>query len=175
MAHWHIHVDGETRGPFDDRQLQSLIENGTINARTPVWTDGMANWEPLENSGFTAASFASAAPGTMGTADPNAIDGNQNAVEPDERSMWGFFTRALTSRYAQFSGRARRKEYWSYTLFYYLTAIVLAVITLSIDYALGSISPNAAGTVPRVTAVVLGLAFLATLIPTILYWRAPPA
>lgn len=40
----------------------------------------------------------------------------------------------VLKKYAVFSGRARRKEYWMYTLFVVIIAIVLAIA----DYALGS-------------------------------------
>jgi uncharacterized membrane protein YhaH (DUF805 family) len=48
-------------------------------------------------------------------------------VEPD-LGLWGYFTRCLTSYYAKFSGRARRKEYWGFALFTFLINIVLQVI-----------------------------------------------
>lgn len=65
--------------------------------------------------------------------------------------------------YANFSGRARRKEYWMFTLFHYLAIIILFVIdgiTGSLDsesgfgllsalYILGTIIPGLAVTVRR--------------------------
>lgn len=39
----------------------------------------------------------------------------------------------VLKKYAVFSGRARRKEYWMYTLFVVIISIVLAIV----DYALG--------------------------------------
>lgn len=54
--------------------------------------------------------------------------------------------------YANFEGRARRSEYWYYTLFYYLIAIVL----IFVDQAIGS------------EVGIVGLAFaLGSLIPSI--------
>lgn len=60
-----------------------------------------------------------------------------------------YFTNAL-KRYADFTGRARRKEYWMYILFYLIFYIVLSVI----DAALG-------------TLLLTSLFSLALLIPSI--------
>ena len=55
--------------------------------------------------------------------------------------------------YANFEGRARRSEYWYYTLFYYLIAIVLIFVDQAIGseigivglvFALGSLIPSIA-------------------------------
>ncbi|MFF1510244.1 DUF805 domain-containing protein [Streptomyces sp. NPDC058326] len=47
----------------------------------------------------------------------------------------------VLKKYAVFSGRARRKEYWMYTLFNFLAVVVLSIV----DYAIG--------TAPLLTAV----------------------
>ena len=39
-------------------------------------------------------------------------------AEPESTGIWSYFIRTLTSNYANFRGRARRKEYWGYVLFY---------------------------------------------------------
>ena len=49
------------------------------------------------------------------------------AVEPD-LGLWGYFTRALTAKYADFSGRARRKEFWGYTLFVGIVEFIIAAV-----------------------------------------------
>jgi uncharacterized membrane protein YhaH (DUF805 family) len=60
--------------------------------------------------------------------------------------------------YANFEGRARRSEYWYYTLFYYLIAIVLVFVDQAIGseigivglvFALGSLIPSIAVGVRR--------------------------
>lgn len=59
-----------------------------------------------------------------------------------------YFTNAL-KRYAEFSGRARRKEYWMFILFYLIFYIVLSVIDdflgtiwLSTIYSLALLVPS---------------------------------
>ncbi len=64
---------------------------------------------------------------------------------------------AVLKRYALFSGRARRKEYWMYTLIYILIAVVLGFLdemlggagVLGLLLALGLFVPSLAVTVRR--------------------------
>lgn len=76
-----------------------------------------------------------------------------------------YFIGAYKDKYADFSGRARRKEYWMFYLFYILTVIVLAFLmgvvseineTLStfvaaifVLFVIGSIIPTLAITARR--------------------------
>lgn len=46
-------------------------------------------------------------------------------AEPRELSLWGYFVRSLTKKFATFSGRARRKEYWGTFLFF---GIILGLV-----------------------------------------------
>ncbi|MFG2292719.1 DUF805 domain-containing protein [Streptomyces sp. NPDC048603] len=57
----------------------------------------------------------------------------------------------VLKQYAVFSGRARRQEYWIYTLFSVIASVILAVI----DLFLG------------IYPVLTGLYFLATLLPSL--------
>lgn len=67
-----------------------------------------------------------------------------------------WFTTAL-KKYAVFSGRSRRREYWYFVLFYLIIYIVLAVI----DNATGSIDPQT-----RI-GLFTGIFSLAMLIPSL--------
>ncbi|MCX5388698.1 DUF805 domain-containing protein [Streptomyces sp. NBC_00094] len=57
----------------------------------------------------------------------------------------------VLKRYADFTGRARRKEYWMYSLFTLIAVLVLAIIDFSL------------GTYP----VLVGIYGLATLLPSL--------
>ena len=37
-----------------------------------------------------------------------------------EKSLFTYFIEAFTKNYANFKGRARRKEYWGFTLLYFM-------------------------------------------------------
>lgn len=67
-----------------------------------------------------------------------------------------WFLEAL-KKYAVFSGRSRRKEYWYFALFYVIISIVLVLI----DTLLGTFSPSAN------IGLLSGIWTLAMLIPSI--------
>ena len=68
-------------------------------------------------------------------------------------------------RYAEFSGRSRRKEYWMFVLLITL-ATVAAVILLGIFGAFND-DPGGTGVLAWVAIALVGLAYLAIFIPTI--------
>lgn len=86
------------------------------------------------------------------------------AAPPQSTGLWSYFARALGANYANFRDRARRKEYWGYFLFYYIAAAAVFLLGLLIDQA---IMPFDQGGAPYVTATVVILFFVATLVPTI--------
>jgi uncharacterized membrane protein YhaH (DUF805 family) len=59
------------------------------------------------------------------------------AIEPD-LGLWGYFMRAYTSKFASFSGRARRKEYWALVLFNVIIWIILYAVIFAGFASLGS-------------------------------------
>ena len=80
-------------------------------------------------------------------------------------------------RYAQFSGRARRKEYWMYILFIVIVSIVLSILDRMLGLGGGSsITPTSVDSGNAMGAglgagmhfgVLQGLFLLATFIPTL--------
>ena len=52
------------------------------------------------------------------------IQNNNTAPQGENLSVWGYFVRCITTKYSDFSGRARRKEWWSFILFQLLIFIV---------------------------------------------------
>lgn len=49
-------------------------------------------------------------------------------TEPKELSIWGYFVRSITTKFATFSGRARRKEFWGTILFLAIISGLLGAI-----------------------------------------------
>lgn len=68
-----------------------------------------------------------------------------------------YFLGAYKNNYANFSGRARRKEYWMFVLFYIIAFVVLSVI----DGVIGTFSQEAG------IGVLSGLFALASFLPAI--------
>lgn len=48
-----------------------------------------------------------------------------------EKSLFTYFIEAFTKNYANFKGRARRKEYWGFTLFYALIFAILGAFAFT--------------------------------------------
>lgn len=77
---------------------------------------------------------------------------------PPDRSPWGYFMQALTENYANFEGRARRSEYWWFTL-------INAAIAFGILFVTAIIAASAEAAVPLILLTFLWLA--ATIIPSL--------
>ena len=46
-ASWYAVIDGQQNGPFTHEQLRGYLANGSLDAESFVWREGMSNWEPL--------------------------------------------------------------------------------------------------------------------------------
>lgn len=50
--------------------------------------------------------------------------------------VWTYFIRSITRNYFNFTGRARRQEYWGYTLFNLLTYVVVFILDIILSAVL---------------------------------------
>lgn len=48
--------------------------------------------------------------------------------EHQEKSLWQYYVHAITRNYANFSGRARRREFWGFVLFHFLISYLLLIV-----------------------------------------------
>ncbi|MEZ5952734.1 MAG: DUF805 domain-containing protein [Hyphomonas sp.] len=99
---------------------------------------------------------------------PSAAYGAASAVEVPAGSLWTYFLEGLTTKYVRFTGRARRAEYWGYTMFWWIGTVLAAVLDviilgittpsggepfwlffLSVLWHLGTVLPNIAIVVRR--------------------------
>lgn len=55
------------------------------------------------------------------------IQNNNTAPQGENLSVRGYFVRCITKKYSDFSGRARRKEWWSFALFELLITSLLSI------------------------------------------------
>jgi len=44
QATWHIAVDGQSQGPYNDAQLMQMIQSGGVLASTNVWSPSLGKW-----------------------------------------------------------------------------------------------------------------------------------
>lgn len=107
---------------------------------------------------------AATAPAMPGAPPPPQHFGRYASVaEAESTGMWSYFIRTLSANYANFRGRARRKEYWSFVLFWWLAAGALVAIGLLLDSAVGNLDYY--DEAPVITIILGGLFFLATILP----------
>lgn len=78
----------------------------------------------------------------------------------ESTDLWGYFRRGLTENYFNFAGRARRKEFWGYCLFWTIALLVIGGIGVFIDDAMANLDE-----LPAVTVGLCGLFLLATALP----------
>jgi len=45
QVQYMVNVNNQPAGPFDWNQLKELLQNGQLNPQTPVWKQGMAQWQ----------------------------------------------------------------------------------------------------------------------------------
>ena len=86
-----------------------------------------------------------------------AYGGKPPSVPGD--GVWTYFIRGITKNYFRFTGRARRQEYWGYTLFNVLAYIAVFIL----DIVLSAIAYGGGDFVPLLTL----LWFLFQIIPSI--------
>lgn len=46
MSKWYYEYNGSTKGPVSERDIQRLIEDGTIESDTGLWSKRMDDWQP---------------------------------------------------------------------------------------------------------------------------------
>ena len=82
---------------------------------------------------------------------------------PASTGLWSYFWNGIAGNYANFRGRARRKEYWGFALFFYLALTVLSLIGVALDFALGNMEGG--DETPVATVAISGICVLAAIIP----------
>ena len=168
---WHIQQNGQPKGPYTDEQLKALCETGTLHANSMIWKSGMAEWKPMAQTDFAHRSLASATPtaGMMMPVSGGYAQVYANAPQEDQLSIWRYFTRAMSSKYGDFHGRATRKEYWGTLLFWFLFLIAATLIGVAIDGAAGNLASSSPGgkPAPVITIIAVVLWVLFSFIPNL--------
>ena len=154
---WYYAVDDRTEGPVTRAALDRLWDSGRIGPGTLVWGDGMADWAEARTQ-FGGRPVPPPRPGTA-RAEDAPLPSRDRAVRSD-RSAYDepvglvLAMRRGIDRYADFTGRSNRGEFWFWTLGTILVSLGLAAIDLAL-FGRADVS------------VLSGLWCLATLIPTL--------
>lgn len=70
-------------------------------------------------------------------------------------------------KYADFTGRARRSEYWWFYLAYVLAVLAVAIVGGVLTAVAGAVSESASGVVGTLVGLVYGLVALGLVLPTL--------
>lgn len=134
---WFCVLGDERKGPLSATEVKTLVEAGTVTARTMVWNEDMTDWAPLHTTALRSLleNAAVEPPEVLERGGARAA-GSQ---DDDTLSPWGYFARCMSSDYVNFSDRARRAEYWSYVLFYFIILLLLAAVGEAINEDVGFI------------------------------------
>jgi len=137
------YLDGSRnqQGPVPADEIARLVRNGAIRRDTLIWYPGMPDWRPIGQVSEFASLFVQAAPprppaargaAAMPPSAPmaGAYAGQAQGARPFEPPRMGFGRAIATCfrKYVDFTGRARRAEYWFWHLFYMLALIGLLAL-----------------------------------------------
>lgn len=145
---FYILKDGKQIGPMEKEQLP----NYGLKPNSQVWAQGMPQWMPAWQVPELQPILASLPSDNIG--------GNT-----DNSSSMGFVDaiKVCFKKYVDFNGRARRSEYWWWTLF----TVLVCIVTCGIG-SIALILPSIAVTVRRLHDTgKSGWFYLLTLIPYI--------
>lgn len=123
---WYVSRDGKQSGPMTLEQLQAGAASGNVRPTDFVWKEGMAGWVGAQE---IAGLFPTSASASMANpySSPAVLPQGGASTEPQPTNPFGWYVRVL-QKYAEFSGRARRKEYWYFVLFNVLIAFAIGFV-----------------------------------------------
>jgi uncharacterized RDD family membrane protein YckC len=59
---WHYVLNGVSQGPVEETELRSLHQRNIVTPDTPVWTEGMPEWVPYQQSALSAGGSETGSP-----------------------------------------------------------------------------------------------------------------
>lgn len=171
-ATWYYGSGTERKGPFSKEQMLGFAQAGVVGTSTLVWSPEMPNWAPFGSSNLAREVPVPAAPASSASA--LSAPGGQFAPAvaapvvtgygqaPRGVSGFGEAIQVCFRKYATFSGRANRPEYWYFVLFYALVFIGFNILTAVFSGVAGGGSPL------DVLVVLFSIAFVLFAIAVIL-------
>lgn len=130
---WHYSDRGTPKGPVGRAEIETMIRQGVISRTTLIWREGMAGWVDA----WTQFSFDTITPPPLPGQYQEVPLAQPGASTPDglyagapARSLQQAISVCL-GKYATFSGRASRSEYWYFVLFTALVSFALALVEVA--------------------------------------------
>ncbi|WP_188578348.1 DUF805 domain-containing protein [Azorhizobium oxalatiphilum] len=202
-AQWFYGENGVQKGPYSTPQMTALMEAGVVTGQTLVWTEDMPGWAPLAETPLASAHTTAGAPpplgagggyagggyaggGYSGSAYGHGAYGAAGWAPPPSVDMKDAILTAF-NKYATFSGRASRSEFWYFLLFTTVVGFALGLVDLGLTrgdfsplsnlFSLAVLLPSIAQSVRRLHDcdrsgwwVLLALVPLVGIIVLIVFW-----
>lgn len=83
-----------------------------------------------------------------------------SSVPTPNKSLWGYFLMCITRKYLSCNGRARRKEFWGYTLFAIIAKIIIICAIAIVAVQSGDLDEKEAYILGEFTGRAVSLFFL---------------
>ena len=84
---WYYTLNNQQYGPVDEAKIKELVNNGSINLNTMVWSAGMANWALISQTPL-ASLLGSVPPATPPAYYPAAAMKDPEIAKLDNLFMW---------------------------------------------------------------------------------------
>lgn len=141
---WYYASGKDKKGPVNLGEVKTLIQADVIDRNTLVWADGMADWAPAND-----VLPDDVKPPSWRQPPDLSAERRQNlqpqylsaGTAADHPSGMIESVGVVFSKYATFSGRARRPEYWYFVLFNFLVGLALVVADIIIFGVQNELSP----------------------------------
>ena len=139
MKIYYLNSDKKPIGPHTKEEIISLKQAGVINDETLAAVAGDSKWRPLAQVVSDCSTW---------NKDESSVAAPESKYE--ELSLWACFMRGI-KQYAVFKGRATRKEFWSFYLFYIIFNYAVGILgdmcmrssTAAYETKIESLSENA--------------------------------
>ena len=149
---YYIIFNGQQVGPMPKEEL---VKYG-LNPSSKVWGEGMPNWvdastvAELQSLLYPQQPPMPPTPQTPPPAQPSYYGGYQAPYNNQNTISLGDAIKNCFQKYAEFSGRARRSEYWYFALFNFIVGLLVGWIPfVGLFVSLGLLIPSIAVGVRR--------------------------
>ncbi|WP_027055198.1 DUF805 domain-containing protein [Mesorhizobium erdmanii] len=132
-----------------------MFARNDLNGGVALVRGTLVEFEPDDGAAHNVVAVASATPSSV-TGQPLKPGQNQPACST---GLWSYFGRAVSVDYFNFSGRARRKEFWAFWLGYTLAMVALLGFGILVNLAINGFGINAGrSSIGFVPALIFALA-----------------
>ena len=119
---WYLIINNKQVGPMSETDVQDRLKRGEINPQTFAWTEGLPGWAMLGSPQLMAGK----SPQYM-TPPALPINGMASNEPSGNRNILDYYLGAF-KKYATFAGRARRSEYWYFSLMNMIVSFAIGFV-----------------------------------------------